>query len=135
MQWTPEVNAGFTSTDVEPWLPVSETHPTVNVETQLAAEDSLLNVYRRLLALRKRQPALRIGTYMSHPSSNDELFVFQRKTHTEVMTVALNFADTPATVSVGAGKVVFSTRDRQGTEDSTGDLDLSPREAVIFSTH
>jgi alpha-glucosidase len=135
MQWTPEINAGFTSTDVEPWLPVSDTHPTINVETQLAAEESLLNMYRRLIALRKRHRALRIGTYLSHPSSNDDVLVFQRKTNTEVMTVALNFADSPVTVSVGGGKVVFSTHDRQGAGDSSKNLDLSPREAVIFSNN
>jgi alpha-glucosidase len=133
MQWTPEPNAGFTAPGAEAWLPVSASSRTVNVETQLADENSLLNVYRRLLALRKRSPALRFGSFRSHPASTDEVFVYLRESNTEVMTVALNFGSTVLSMSIGDGRVVFSSHDHLRAEQVDGEVELSPEEAIILT--
>src|SRR5256885_10016305 len=55
MQWdTSNAQAGF-STNPKTWLPVPPDHRTVNVRTESADPDSLLNWHRRLIALRDRQ--------------------------------------------------------------------------------
>jgi alpha-glucosidase len=131
MQWEPGPNAGFTRPGVEPWLPVSDSH--VNVESQLADQNSLLNMYRRLLALRKSSPALRTGAFQSHPASTDEVFVYQRRSDTEVMTVALNFGRTAGWVSLGPGNVVFSSHHPDAGNDVPETVELSPGEAVIVA--
>lgn len=51
MQWSGEENAGFT-TGV-PWLKVNPNYPEINVQAQEEKEDSVLNYYRKLAALRK----------------------------------------------------------------------------------
>ena len=58
--WTAgQPNAGFST--VEPWLPVDPRHIPKAVDAQEADAGSVLHVARRLIALRKRHPALRVG--------------------------------------------------------------------------
>ena len=59
MQWTPGTQAGF-STNPETWLPV-QAHHSINVETELADPNSHLNLYRRLLSVRRAESALQVG--------------------------------------------------------------------------
>jgi alpha-glucosidase len=133
MQWSSRPNAGFTEPDVEPWLPVGSSFQTVNVESELADENSLLNLYRRLLALRKKSSALRGGSFLSHPASTDEVFVYQRNSNDETLTVALNFGESGASVAVGSGNVVFSSQDPQRANRIEEAVELAPGEALIIA--
>src|SRR2546423_4978905 len=61
MQWdTSNAQAGF-STNPRTWLPVPPDYRTLNVQTESADPDSLLNWHRRLIALRRSHSALRHG--------------------------------------------------------------------------
>lgn len=51
MQWSNEANAGFTTGT--PWLKVNPNYLSINAKAQLADSDSVLNFYKRLIALRK----------------------------------------------------------------------------------
>jgi glycosidase len=62
MQWDRSANAGFTPDGVRPWLPVNPDYHRVNVAAQNAAPDSMLNLYRRLFALRREHESLRSGS-------------------------------------------------------------------------
>jgi alpha-glucosidase len=132
MQWSSEPNAGFTRPDAVPWLPVSPNHLEVNVRSELADEGSLLNMYRRLLALRKRSAALRLGSFHSDGSSTDDVFVYRREHEGETSTIAANFSDEERTVGVGTGSVVFSSHDPGPPEATVRTVTLAPREAVII---
>lgn len=133
MQWTSEPNAGFTDPDVDPWLPVHPNSGAVNVEAQLKDNNSILNMYRRLLELRRGSRALRIGSFIAHPSSTAEILVYRRESDDETMTVALNFSDRSQQIRIGAGSVVFSTGnpDRFGTSGAV--LQLDPKEGVVVA--
>ena len=50
MQWNTQKNAGFTTGT--PWLKVNDNYTEINMETQDADPDSVLNYYRKLIALR-----------------------------------------------------------------------------------
>lgn len=52
-QWDGGENAGFS--DVKPWLPVHKEYKQNNAEAQLANPKSLLQWYRKLIALRKSE--------------------------------------------------------------------------------
>src|SRR4051794_18271044 len=56
MLWDSSLNAGFS--EEQPWLPVSPNYKTKNVVNQLADPESMLNLYRQLITLRKVHPAL-----------------------------------------------------------------------------
>lgn len=53
MQWSDEENAGFTAGT--PWLKVNPNYTDINVEAELADENSVLHFYKKLIALRKDQ--------------------------------------------------------------------------------
>jgi alpha-glucosidase len=62
MPWNSEdKNAGFSVSD-DPYLPVPEAHYNSAVDVQGSDPESMLNFTRRLLELRKTQPALSQGS-------------------------------------------------------------------------
>ena len=60
MRWDGTPSAGFTPG--EPWLPIGEVG-SVNVADQRGDARSMLSLYRRLLALRREEPALAVGDW------------------------------------------------------------------------
>jgi len=132
MQWSPGPNAGF-SENASPWLPVASDSAEVNVETELADPSSVLNLYRRLLQLRKQHGALQIGSFLSHPSSTEDVFAYRRESDSETMTVVLNFSDEQRTIRVGSGEVVFSTETPTRREPCRREVELGPREGIVIS--
>ena len=80
-----------------PWLPQSGDAETRNVEAQLADPASLLNLYRRLLALRRAHPALVSGGY-SRVEADGDLLLIERKQGEERLLIALNLGGDPAVV-------------------------------------
>ena len=131
MQWDGSPHGGFT--DGTPWLPLSPDYRQSNVETELGDPGSMLNLYRRLLSLRRESDALRRGSYLSHPSSTDRVLVYRREADLETATVALNLSGQGATVSIRSGRVRISTLDHERNDDVNGSLDLAPREGVVVT--
>lgn len=133
MQWDAGPNAGFSPKSVKPWLPLARDHEIHNVKAQLADTGSTLNMYRRLLRVRKSSVALRLGSFLTHPSSTDEVFVFRREADHETMTVALNFSRRLQSVALRRGHVRFSTLDPERDESFSHGIELAPLEGVIVS--
>lgn len=110
MQWNASENAGFTSGT--PWLPVSKNYAEVNVEKEKKDKNSILSFYRRLIEIRKKEPALSIGNFIPVPSSGN-LIVFLRELDGKRFLVALNLGDSPEelklNVSEFSGKVLVAT--------------------------
>jgi alpha-glucosidase len=132
MQWDDSPFAGFST--VEPWLPVSADYATRNVAVQSADSHSMLNLYRRLLWLRRRSPALYGGSYRPL-DADDDCFVYLRTADDERRLVAFNFASESRRLTVpglGAGRVILSTHlDREEAVSLSG-LELRPHEGVII---
>jgi alpha-glucosidase len=92
MQWDGSDNAGFSR--VDPWLPVASDYRAVNVAAQRADARSMLALYRALIALRRREPALSIGVHVKAEAVGSVL-TYRRFHAGRWITVALNFADEP----------------------------------------
>jgi alpha-glucosidase len=60
MPWNSERHGGFS--DAEPWLPVDPVHVEMNVQTQEAHPDSMLQFARNMIALRRSRPELQQGS-------------------------------------------------------------------------
>ncbi|KAI9029420.1 glycoside hydrolase superfamily [Hyaloraphidium curvatum] len=131
-QWDGSLNAGFTTG--KPWLPVSSTWKTLNVESEDADPKSSLSLYRRLLALRRTHPALHAGS-MALVESPPDVLAFVRKEAGERFLVALNFSAGPQALErpeLGRGKVLLSTAmDREEATD-LGGLALRANEGVLI---
>jgi alpha-glucosidase len=104
MQWDSGKYAGFT-TSGPPWLPVPPSASTYNVQVESQDPDSILSTYKRLLALRKSEPALRDGSYEAVDENDEHVFAYLRKSGDETLLVALNMSAQARTIAVkSAGK-------------------------------
>jgi len=136
MPWTDAPSAGFSEADPETfWLPIGEGHRSRSVERQLDDPDSLLSLYRRLLTLRNRSPALEVGDYLPITTGPEDVFLFQRTHEGERLLVALNFAETAQQFLLPCGvrdaPIRLSTHgDRRG-EVVPLQLELRPHEGII----
>src|SRR5262249_18642177 len=132
MQWSATPNAGFSAG--EPWLPLAKDFRSENVENQRADPASLLNLHRRLIALRRARPALTAGAYRPLAAQGN-LLLYRREHADDQVTVALNLGAEPITVlldamSSDARVLVSSHADREG-EPITGESDLRGNEGLI----
>jgi alpha-glucosidase len=97
MQWNTSANAGFS--EAKPWLPVPASYKTHNVATELKEPDSILNFYRRVLALRHEDPALRDGEYIGLNENDPNVLSYLRRYKDEAVLVVLNMSSSAQKVS------------------------------------
>src|SRR5258708_16019318 len=95
MQWTGGKNAGFT--EGKPWLPVPPSAKTHNVATEERDPDSILSVYKKVLALRHTEPALIEGDYVSVNNEDPNVYSYLRRYKNQAFLVVLNFSDAKQT--------------------------------------
>jgi alpha-glucosidase len=112
MVWVSAANAGFTTPDAVPWLPLEPGWETENAAAQAGRKDSMLMLYRKLLALRRQHDTLHAGgiadvvaegavlRYRRVGLENGESTDFQ---------VVLNLGSEVATVACAKGTVVLTT--------------------------
>jgi len=105
MQWSAGPNAGFSS--AKPWLPVPESAKTHNVETETGNERSVLSFYKKVIHLRKTEPALIEGSYIPLNESDPNVLSYLRKSDKETILVVLNFSATPQTPRFDLAKLGF----------------------------
>jgi len=131
-QWDSSPNAGFT--DGRPWLPLDPAFATRNVQALRDDPTSILNLHRRLIALRRRHWALSIGTFRLLGVQGDAI-VYEREWSGETILVCLNLGNHEQIISVPTQfarlSILASTYlDREGP---IGDLTLRPDEGVILA--
>lgn len=92
MQWNTQKNAGFTTGT--PWLKVNDNYTEINMETQDADPDSVLNYYRKLIALRK-SPAYKevftYGEFMPVYQNTCSVMAYYRKNKKQRILITANF--------------------------------------------
>jgi alpha-glucosidase len=98
MQWDPTPKAGFTSGT--PWLPVPASSDSINVSVEMKERGSLLNWYRRLIALRRSDPALRDGTNDMLDLDRDNVLAWYRKAPGRTVIVVCNFNNAARTIAL-----------------------------------
>ena len=135
MQWRPGPGGGFTTG--HPWLRLAADADRRNVANQTADPDSVLATYRRLLAFRASEAALRTGRMTLLGSPDPDVLAWTRMTENRRLLVVVNFAAAPRHVDVGgllaghwAGRV--GTHRQPATTGADGILVLRPDEAVIL---
>jgi alpha-glucosidase len=134
MQWDATPNGAFTTGD--PWLPVNPETSAVNVEAQRRDPDSIFELYRTLIRIRRASPALRRGEYRTLPNLPDQVYGYEREFGAERWFVFLNFGDAIATIDTGErARVRLSTDCTReiGPEQVTGTIHLRPEEGILVS--
>ena len=103
MQWNHAANAGFSTAVKEKlYLPVDERPERVSVEQQENDPSSLLNRVRRLVKMRRDQPALRAGGDFEpiFAEAGKLPLVYLRSQGSERILVAINPSDQSASVAL-----------------------------------
>lgn len=134
MQWSSAANAGFTQ--ATPWLPLADDFATVNVAAQRDDPTAMLTLYHRLIAYRRDNPALTLGTYTEVDYPPDGVFAYLRQHDGQRRLIVLNFQNTDKQVAIAGmhdgGQIALSTYlDRAEAVDLSG-FTLRPHEGVLI---
>ncbi len=134
-QWNDSLNAGFSTG--KPWMEVNPDYKKINVLQQEKDPWSILNFFRKLVKLRKENPALIYGKYELFDKENPTIYAYSRTLDSEQFLIVLNFSSvgqyyiTPVEMQQKQLKVVI---DNYGNTEwrNTTQIGLKPYEAVIF---
>ena len=131
MQWSAARHAGFSA--AAPWLPVAADYREVNVAAQRDDPKSMLALYRRLIDLRRAEPALEVGRFEALETGSDVLaYVRAAREGERSFLVALNLGGQPQRVAVPReGALALSTHLDRAQERVGATLELRPHEGVI----
>jgi alpha-glucosidase len=128
MPWDGSVLAGFTSG--KPWLPLGTDHASVNVEAMREFPESILNLYRRLIELRRKNRFLTHGAIQA-VSAESNILRYERSEGNDRFAIALNLAHEQARISHPSGRVLLSTYLDRAGENVDKSVSLRADEGVI----
>jgi len=135
MQWDSSQYAGFSK--VEPWLPLGLSSSSCNVAALREIPRSILNLYRRLVDVRRKHLALSVGDYAQLAVSSAQVLAYEREFGADRHVVVLNFGHCDCEVALPQTEsprcILLSTcLDRDG-EPIGRILKLRPHEGVIVA--
>ena len=134
MQWDASPGAGFT--DGTPWIAVAPNHAEVNVAAERDDPGSVLNHYKRLIALRKAHPVVVHGRYGLVADTDPRLWAYTRTGEGARLLVLCNFSDEDvpfahAALSVARdGELLIANYPE--ADEAAGSLTLRPYEARVY---
>ena len=132
MQWDDSVHAGFTT--AKPWFYVNSNYKKVNVAAEEKDDDSILNFYRRCIALRKSSETLIFGTYNEFFPKHKELYTYERVLNNERYLIVCSFSRLPHRMRIpdsyknATGELVLCNYSDEPLKDNW----LKPFEARVY---
>ena len=131
MQWNGGENAGFTSG--RPWISLPDNYKTINVEAEMADEDSILYYYRRLIAIRKEEPAVAEGSIEFIETSDPQILAYRRILGEDEILAIHNFGSEEKAVPPACKEGAYSLLLGNYKSDGEGVPDkLKAYESVIL---
>ena len=132
MQWNSGEHAGFTTGT--PWLKVNSNYTEINVEKQEEDADSVLNYYRRLVAVRKAPEYREVFTYGAFEpeyEDTDTVMAYYRVDGEKRMLVAANFGKEAVELKLHypVKNIVLSNREEKKAGDT---LKLGSLEVIVL---
>lgn len=131
MQWDDSEHGGFTGG--EPWIKVNPNYKTINVKESMKDPESILQFYKRLIKLRKENPALVYGSYDMLDEDNNIVFAYKRTYGDECFIIILNFSDKNITYRLpgetGCGRFIMGN---YRVDENEALLELRPYESRIY---
>jgi alpha-glucosidase len=128
MQWNNEVNSGFSDTD--PWLPVHQDYSKRNVAQQMSDPSSLLNFFKKLIAIRKAESALQKGDFTPLVEDPRHILAYQRTYGDDRIAIILNFSSRELPFIVPKGNWHSLIADDEA--EINGSISLSPYQVDIL---
>ncbi|MGD6804534.1 glycoside hydrolase family 13 protein [Rossellomorea aquimaris] len=88
--WNSREYGGFSQ--VEPWLGMNENFTTINVEQQEHDQDSILNFYKKVIAVRQSNESLIYGDIEPLLEDHPTIIAYKRKMNEEAVYCYFNFS-------------------------------------------
>ena len=135
VQWDASPGAGFTTGT--PWMAINPDHVEVNAAAQLGDPGSVFEHYRRLIALRAKEPTVTDGEFELLLPDHPAIWAFLRRGSDAELLVAANFSAEPVGIRlpVEAGwadaEAVLANLPG-GPLGRLPDVELRPWESVIW---
>ena len=133
VQWSGGRNAGFT--DGTPWMRVNPNYREINIEEDVLRMDSVVNFYKKAIALHHAHPALTFGTYAPVDEKNKRVLAYLRRGETETLLVAINLSDRQTKVSfprLNARECLLYTH---SSRTFAQELPLLPFEGLVYKVN
>ncbi|GLU43024.1 glycoside hydrolase family 13 protein [Allomuricauda sp. NBRC 101325] len=133
MQWNETKHAGFTTGT--PWLPVNENYMAINVEDEDSNPESVLNHFRKMTEIRKRNPILVYGSYALVAPEHPTIYAFTRTLGDKLMLVLLNFSKEISEINLDSKWENHSIliNNYSGLDYFDKSIKLKPYQAVILN--
>lgn len=133
MQWSSELNAGFTSGS--PWMKINPNYELVNVDTQRKDPDSILNYYKKMIQLKKKYDLFTYGTYDLVNEEDPQIYAYTRTLGDDYALVIANLTEAEVSfippIAVNEEALILSNyKSVQHTDQNL--LNLSPYEARVY---
>ena len=103
MQWSGNAFAGFSTEKA--WIKINPDYKTINVEVLTSQENSILNSFKKLIALRNQEKVLQYGTYDNLEYEEDQIS-FTRSFEGDKITVIINFGS-PKEIELPADAIIL----------------------------
>jgi len=142
MLWVDAPNAGFTTEEAHPWLPLDARWPEINAATQSRNPKSIFSLYRHLLALRRQHDTLHSGD-IADVQAEGNLLRYRRTSPPDGdstdFQILLNLGNDMITAHCPPGTVVLTTMldgagSLVGKEDgSDGEITLEAGEGLLIA--
>jgi alpha-glucosidase len=132
MQWDDSPYAGFST--VEPWLRLPDNYPRINVKIEQLNVFSMLNFYKALIELRRKEAALHVGSYESI-FSDTQIIAYLREAGENRFLIVLNLTHRPSFFNSQTfkfhGTIELSTEPERHGAVVTDTIALSGDEGVM----
>ncbi|MDR3264242.1 MAG: alpha-glucosidase [Clostridiales bacterium] len=132
MQWNAGKNAGFS--DGEPWYRVNENFAYINTEESKNDPDSVLNFYKKLIAIRKNSEIVRNGSYKELFEESKDLYVYLREDGGKKLLIINNFKnkEIPFTIPESGERslILGNYKDVDGEKEMN--IILKPYESRVY---
>ncbi|HET7896340.1 MAG TPA: DUF3459 domain-containing protein, partial [Flavisolibacter sp.] len=135
MQWNDSDYAGFSQT--KPWLRLSAAYKRRNVEREKTNSHSHLCLYKRLIALRQKEPSLMYGSYQPVHADHQAMAYIREAPGETKFLIVLNLSHRPCYLNIEhrqiIGTVILSTSQELEGTTVNGTINLSGDEGIIVS--
>ncbi len=89
--WNDSINGGFND-GFKPWIKINSRYKKINVKSNLEDDNSILNFYKKMIALRNSDEVLKYGEFIKG-SVDKKVCCFYRKYQDRTYLILLNFCN------------------------------------------
>ncbi|ERI92599.1 alpha amylase, catalytic domain protein [Clostridiales bacterium oral taxon 876 str. F0540] len=118
------------------WEASTNDTDAVAVNIQLQNKDSLLNLYKSVIAVRNNSDALKYGDFELLETESSDILAYKRTKDNKSVYVYVNLGtqDSKEKIDLSKAKVLYSNKGKKGTLSNKGNIDIQGDEILILES-